>query len=98
MNPEHNIIKTYTMGHASSILNCGLGRNQLYQLLKDNRIIQSDNTPFIEYIRKGYFQEYLKSYKTKYNTFKCHRLTLVTEEGMRWLQQFVSDKLNQGGK
>lgn len=94
MNSENNIIKTYSMGHAAQMLNCGLGRNQLYELLKANYIIQSDNTPFIQYIRKGYFQEYSKSYKTKYNTFKFHRLTLVTEEGMKWLRQFVSDKLN----
>jgi hypothetical protein len=74
MNQENKIIKTYNLGEAAEILNCGLGRNQLYELLKVNQIIRSDNSPVHEYVSTGYLQLYTKKYRTKYNTYKTHNL------------------------
>lgn len=93
MNQENKIIKTYNLGEVSKVLNCGLGRNKLYEFLKANGIIRSDNTPAIEYISKGYLQQHTKAYITKFGTFKQYPMTLVTEEGMNWLRQFIVEKL-----
>jgi phage antirepressor YoqD-like protein len=95
MNQENKINRTYNLGEASKVLNCGLGRNKLYEFLKGNGIIRSDNTPAIEYVSKGYLQRYTKACITKFGTFKQYPMTLVTEEGIDWLRQLIIEKLSR---
>lgn len=96
INLKNNKMETntnYTMSQVARLINGGLGRNKLLALLKENKIITMDNTPFREYVLKGYFIEYSKTYLTQYYTFKQHSLTLVTEEGLEWLKDWINMKV-----
>lgn len=59
----------------------GLGRNKLFALLRDKKVLQQNNEPYQTYVDKGLFQirQVLK------NGFKFSQ-TVVTGEGMEWLR------------
>lgn len=70
--------------------NINIGRNKLYEWLRDNKYLMKDNVPYQRYIEQGIFQ--IKEYviKTAYkemNKIKC----LVTGKG----QAYIVEKLRK---
>ena len=61
-----------------------LGRNKLFQWLKDNKILMSNNMPYQRYIERGYF----KCVESTYNQGDIKRIytkTMITPKGQDYL-------------
>jgi phage antirepressor YoqD-like protein len=59
-----------------------VGRNIFMSVLRDNKILMEDNTPYQQYVSQGYFKTVL-SEKNGHSYIK----TLVTKKGVEWLNK-----------
>ena len=57
-----------------------LGRNQLFEFLRDNKYLMKNNIPYQQYIDNGYFKVIEQIYKTPYGN-KINVKTLITPIG-----------------
>ena len=60
--------------------NIKLGRNQLFEWLRDNKYLMKNNIPYQQYIDNGYFKVIEQPYKTPYGN-KINVKTLITPIG-----------------
>lgn len=68
----------------------GLGRNNLFEILRDKKILMQDNKPYQKYIDSGYFrvieQKYTKPDGETVVSFK----TLVYQKGIDYIRKIVA--------
>ena len=73
------------MGQAAKVLNLGIGRNQLFEFLRGQSVLMSDNLPFQKYIDCGYFRVIEKKYSANgepHINFK----TVVYQTGLSYIK------------
>lgn len=66
----------------------GIGRNKLFALLRKKKIIRSNNTPYQEYIDRGYFEVKEKPIKMGDASFN-YAQTFVTAKGVDYIARIV---------
>ena len=85
---------TVDMGQAAKVLNMGIGRNKLFELLRDNKVLQNNNQPYQKYIDCGYFRV-IESKFTKPNGDTSITLkTVVYQKGLNFIRKLI----NKDGK
>lgn len=78
-----------TIGEAAKVLNMGVGRNRLFQILRNNKILQSNNVPYQEYIDRGYFRV-IEQQWTKPDGENCISIkTLVYQNGLDFIRNTI---------
>ena len=81
-----------TIGDAAKVLNMGVGRNRLFQILRNNKILQSNNVPYQEYIDRGYFRV-IEQQWTKPDGENCISIkTLVYQNGLDFIRKLITTK------
>ena len=76
-----------TMANLAKSLNIrDVGRNKLFEILRDNKVLRSNNEPYQSYVDRGYF-EVINGIK---NGFK-YTQTVVTGKGMEWINKKVKE-------
>lgn len=76
----------YEMSEAAKILNAGIGRNKLFKLLREKRILTGKNLPYQQYIDRGYFRVIQQPVKwIDHPNLK----TEVSEKGIDFLKKFI---------
>lgn len=84
------------MGKAAKVLNIrGYGRNNLFEFLRDNEILMSDNTPYQTYIDRGYFRTIEQKYTKSDGSIGINIKTLVYQKGLAFIRNLIK---KQGGK
>ena len=71
------------MGKLAKLLNdehIKIGRNKLFQWLREQKILMKSNIPYQRYIDSGYFQVKESTFKTPYGE-KTAQTTYVTGKG-----------------
>lgn len=63
-----------------------IGRNRLFEILRQKEILRYNNEPYQRYIESGYFKLKENTYDTPYGT-KTYVKTLVTGKGQIWLTE-----------
>ncbi len=66
----------------------GIGRNKLFALLRKKKIIRSNNTPYQEYIDRGYFAVKEKPIKMGDASFN-YAQTFVTPKGVDYIARII---------
>ena len=66
----------------------GLGRNKLFQLLRDKKLLRSNNEPMQSYCDAGYFRVVETRYTVNGDT-KINLKTLVTQKGLDYIRKIV---------
>ncbi len=78
-----------SMDEASSVLGIkGLGRNNLYKLLRREGIIKMNNLPYQTYINRGYFEVRITSF-LKYGVPTKYTKPMFTSKGLDWFMREV---------
>jgi phage antirepressor YoqD-like protein len=76
-----------TMANLAKSLNIkGIGRNKLFKLLRDKKVLRSNNEPYQSYVDREYF-EVVNGIK---NGFK-YTQTIVTGKGMEWINKKIKE-------
>ncbi len=85
-----NLIDMNAMAKLAAEENIPIGRNRLFQWLRKNGILMSDNLPYQKYIDRGYFAVKESVFETS-TMMKTHQQTLVTGKG----QAFIVGRLKK---
>jgi anti-repressor protein len=77
------------LGTAAKVLNMGIGRNRLFEVLRDKHILMNDNKPYQTYIDRGYFRTVEQKY-TKPDGSTCISIkTLVYQKGLNYIRNIL---------
>jgi anti-repressor protein len=79
------------LGQAARVLNINVGRNRLFELLRDGKILTPLNIPYQTYIDRKYFKCIETPYTKGEKTY-VHIKTLVTQKGIEWLSQTLTQR------
>lgn len=79
------------MAHAAKVLEVkGIGRNKLFGILRDKKILDRGNVPYQEFIDRGYFRTIEQKYTTPAGETKIDIRTLVYQRGLDFIRKIIS--------
>lgn len=81
---------TVDIGTVAKVLMLPYGRNTLFSILRDKKILMSDNKPYQEYMSRGYFKIIEEPYNKNGNTFIGLK-TVVFQKGLEYIKKVVSE-------
>ena len=84
-------INMETMAKIISDEGIKIGRNRLFEFLRDESILKADNIPYQTYMERGWFKVTEKIKNTAYGD-KLYAVTLVTPKGQVAIVGLVKDK------
>jgi phage antirepressor YoqD-like protein len=77
--------KDLTIKEAGALL--GFGQNELFELLRKNKVLTKQNAAKPKYQQLGYFKNELKQYQHPTIGAQLYTQVHVTPTGIRWLKQ-----------
>lgn len=78
---------TIDMRTVATVLNCGVGRNKIFETLRNKKILDGKNKPYQSYIDRGYFRTIESSY-TKPDGSECINIkTVVFQKGLDFIRK-----------
>jgi len=80
------------IGDVAKVLDMGIGRNKLFEFLREEKILMSDNRPYQKYIDQEYFRVVEQKYEKNGDTY-INLKTLVFQKGV----DFIRKRLQKGG-
>ena len=72
-----------------------LGQNTLFRILRDTKILMSNNEPYQVYVDKQYFMVRERKYMKNLEPHVA-RTTMVTQKGLDFLRRLVVKNMEQG--
>lgn len=86
---------TIDMRTVATVLNLGVGRNKIFEILRNNKVLDSKNTPYQAYIDRGYFRTVETSY-VKNDGMVCINIkTVVFQSGLNFIRKIVTNNLKK---
>jgi anti-repressor protein len=80
------------MSKVAKVIDCGMGRNQLFQFLRDKKILQKDNTPYQKYVDARLFRVVEQKYRKPSGETCISIKTLVYQKGINVILKLLRDK------
>lgn len=83
-----SVQKNQTMNQVAKVL--GVGRNKLFKILRDNKILMKNNLPYQSYVDSRYFET--RDHVIKRSNFEDVKpQTLVTTKGVVWINKKLKE-------
>lgn len=80
---------TVDMATVAKTLNCGIGRNKLFEMLRNKKVLQNNNQPYQRYVDLGWFR-LVESRYTKPNGDTCVNIkTVVFQKGIDGIRKII---------
>ena len=80
-----------SMGDTAKLINKkGVGRNNLYKILKARKILMADNIPYQQYIERGYFKVVESCYMAGDNKV-ITKTTYVKQKGVDYIRKLLEE-------
>lgn len=81
---------TIDMRSVATTLNCGLGRNKIFEILREKKVLDSKNKPYMSYVDRGYFRTIESSY-CKPDGSECINIkTVVFQKGLDFIRKILN--------
>ena len=80
------------IGNCAKVLNRSIGRNNLFEFLRNKKILQSDNIPYQKYIDSGYFRVIETKYTIPSGETKISLKTLVLQKGVAYINKLLKER------
>lgn len=78
------------IGKVAKVLNYpGVGRNKLFEILRDNGVLMKDNVPYQKYIDNGCFRTVEQKYHTPDGETRINIKTLVYQKGVDYIRKIL---------
>jgi prophage antirepressor-like protein len=74
------------MKHVAKALG-SIGRNRLFEFLRNQGVLMQDNTPYQTYVDRGYFRLVEQKYTTPDGETHIRFKTLVYQKGVNWIRK-----------
>lgn len=82
-----------SMGDTAKLINKkGVGRNNLYKILKARKILMADNIPYQQYIERGYFKV-VESYYMAGDNKVITKTTYVKQKGVDYIRKLLASEV-----
>jgi len=78
------------MSQVAKVLDMGIGRNKLFELLRDKQILRHNNEPYQSFIDRGYFRVIEQKYTTPMGETKISIKTLVYQKGLDYIRKIIN--------
>jgi phage antirepressor YoqD-like protein len=75
------------IGVAAKLLKLGVGRNGLFEFLRNEKILMSNNVPYQRYIDKGYFRIVQQTFLKPEGSVHVNIKTLVYQTGLDFIKK-----------
>ncbi len=83
------------IGNCAKVLNRNIGRNRLFEFLRNKNILQSDNIPYQKYIDSGYFRVIETKFTIPSGETKISLKTLVLQKGVAYINKLLKEEHNE---
>ena len=80
------------MSEVAKVLDMGVGRNNLFKILRQEKILQSNNTPYQEYIDRGYFRVVEQKFDKGCGEIGINIKTLVFQKGVDFIRKTLINR------
>lgn len=78
------------IGPVAKVLNFpGIGRNKLFEILRNNGILKQNNEPYQKYIDCGYFRVIEQKYEARPGEIRINIKTLVFQKGVDYIRKIL---------
>lgn len=74
------------IGDVAKVLDMGIGRNKLFEILRETKVLMPDNRPYQKYIDAGYFRVVEQKYQKNGDTY-INLKTLVFQKGIDFIRR-----------
>ena len=81
-----------SIGECAKVLNMGIGRNKLFEFLRQQKILRENNEPYQKYIDLGYFRQIEQKWHTPEGDTKIYIKTLVYQKGLDFIRKLLIEK------
>ncbi len=78
-----------SIGETAKILNMKIGRNKLFEFLRENKVLMADNLPYQQYCDRGYFRVIEQKYSLPNGDTDINIKTLVYQEGVEFIRKLL---------
>lgn len=82
---------TVDMAQAAKVLNMKIGRNKLFELLRNKKVLQSNNQPYQTYIDRGYFRMVESKYQKPSGDTHINIKTVVYQRGLDYIRKLIKE-------
>ena len=82
--------QTTDMADVAKILDMGIGRNKLFAILREKKILQPDNKPYQKYIDQGYFKLAEEKFD-KPDGVGIYYKTVVKQKGIEFIRRTLEE-------
>ena len=83
------------IGNCAKVLNRNIGRNNLFEFLRNKKVLQQDNIPYQKYIDNGYFRVIETKYTIPSGETKISLKTLVLQKGVAYINKLLRESENE---
>jgi anti-repressor protein len=77
------------IGTVAKVLHFSKGRNTLFKILRDSKILMHDNKPYQEYCDRGYFRVIESTYTKPSGDVCVNFKTVVYQRGIEFIRRFL---------
>ncbi len=77
------------IGSAAKVLNMGIGRNNLFDFLREQEILMNNNQPYQRFVDAGYFRTVEQKYQKPDGSTCISIKTLVYQKGLNYIRKQV---------
>ncbi|MEG1256870.1 phage antirepressor [Clostridium sp.] len=82
------------MGHVAKVLGIkGLGRNKLFDLLRQAKVLDRSNIPYQSYVDRGYFRVLEQKYVVPNGETKINIKTMVFQKGVDYIRNIIKEEM-----
>lgn len=81
---------TVDVGQAAKVLNMGIGRTKLFQLLRDEKVLQGNNQPYQSFIDRGYFRVVESKFNKPNGDTHINMKTVVYQKGLDYIRKLIT--------
>lgn len=81
---------TFDMSEVAKILNLGIGRNKLYEILRSKNILRANNEPYQQFVNAGYFKIVESTYVDLKGATHIGNKTVVYQKGLDYIRKIIA--------
>lgn len=82
---------TIDIGTVAKVLNKRVGRNRLFEILRDKNILMNNNMPYQKYVDCGYFRVIESKYTKPDGSVKIGFKTVVFQKGVNFINKILEE-------
>lgn len=83
---------TIEIGEVAKVLNCGIGRNKLFDLLRKEKVLMKNNIPKQHFVDEGYFRVIETKYTKPNGDVSINLKTVVYQKGVDYIRKLLKKK------